>query len=100
MYFLHRYRAPTDWTRKEGLFYALVAAHTADNNDLPLVILVAEAYAANQQYDDAIRVTQDALKRLDFTNAPERRSELLRSIAAIQRQREQAGKKADDAKPK
>ena len=72
---LHRYPAPSTWTRREALFYARQAAEANDFQDPALVDVLVEACAANGLYERARQLSHAA------GHGPEWQAQLARTVA-------------------
>jgi Tfp pilus assembly protein PilF len=83
---LYRYPVPSKWTRQEGLFFAKQAVQATQNNHLATIGLLAEAYAANGMYSQAVAVARDALARFQDGQHKEQLDQLAGALANYQRQ--------------
>jgi len=83
---VHRQAESTEWSRKEALFLALQANQATDFKVATFNAVLADAYAANQMYTQAIQVVQNSLQRLDASADVEERSRLQRMLSQYQQQ--------------
>jgi tetratricopeptide (TPR) repeat protein len=94
-YFLHGYPSPSKWVHKEALFHASVAAQATDYKNLNYVATLAEAYAENQRYPEAIYVIQNALKSVDASANAQQRAQLERFLVQCQSRLKNTPEKKD-----
>jgi Flp pilus assembly protein TadD len=89
-YYLHRYPAPSPWTRKESLYYALQAAIATEYQYLPAAEILADAYAANGKFREANATIQKAAATLPAAERAAWQAPIQRAVAYRERRHAKA----------